>query len=147
MLHLKPIQKIIVFLRNKLLLARTWWLRHIYGMNIADSARISLKAFLDKRNPSGIHIGPGTYVAFRATILCHDMSRNISKDVKIGSNCFIGGCSIILPGVTIGDNVIVAAGAVVTKDVSDGCIVAGNPAKVIRQNIKTTSLGRIVSGG
>lgn len=51
--------------------------------------------------------------------------------VEIMDNCFIGSESIILPDIRIGPNAIVAAGAVVTKDVPEGAIVAGNPAKVI----------------
>jgi acetyltransferase-like isoleucine patch superfamily enzyme len=51
--------------------------------------------------------------------------------VDILDNCFIGHASIIMPRVTIGPNSIVAAGAVVTKDVPPGVVVAGNPAKVI----------------
>ena len=51
--------------------------------------------------------------------------------VEIMDNCFIGSHSIILPDVRIGPNAIVAAGAVVTKDVPEGTIVGGNPAKVI----------------
>jgi maltose O-acetyltransferase len=45
---------------------------------------------------------------------------------------WIGRSAIILPGVTIGDNAVVAAGAVVTKDVPDATLVAGNPARVVR---------------
>lgn len=52
--------------------------------------------------------------------------------VTIGNNVWIGGHAVILPGVTIGDNSIVAAGSVVTKDVAANTIVAGNPAKKIR---------------
>lgn len=52
--------------------------------------------------------------------------------IVIGNRVWIGGNSTILPGITIGDNVIVAAGAVVTKDVPDNAIVGGNPAKIIR---------------
>lgn len=52
--------------------------------------------------------------------------------ITIGSNCFIGARSVIMYGVTIADNVIVAAGSVVTKSVSESnVIVAGNPAKII----------------
>lgn len=55
-----------------------------------------------------------------------------SKPVNIGDYSQIGAGAILLPGVTIGTGVIVAAGAVVTKNVEDGVIVAGVPAKVIR---------------
>lgn len=48
-----------------------------------------------------------------------------------------------MPGVTIGDEVVVGSGAVVTKDVPSNCIVAGNPAKVIRQGIHTRKYGMI----
>lgn len=57
-----------------------------------------------------------------------------SKPVRIGNDVWIGGGAIILPGVTIGNNVIVGAGSVVTKDIPDGVIVAGNPAKIIKEN-------------
>lgn len=57
----------------------------------------------------------------------------IGKPVTIGNDVWIGGNCTILPGVTIGSNVIVAAGAVVTKDVPDNCIVGGMPARVIRE--------------
>jgi acetyltransferase-like isoleucine patch superfamily enzyme len=72
------------------------------------------------------------------------MSRNIRKPVIIGKNCFIGANSMILPGVTIGDEVVVAAGAIVTKDIPHNTIVAGNPARIIRKDIKTIKWGRLV---
>ncbi|WP_152394211.1 sugar O-acetyltransferase [Paenibacillus guangzhouensis] len=53
--------------------------------------------------------------------------------ITIGNNVWIGGSCVILPGVNIGDNSIVAAGSVVTKDVPANTIVAGNPAKILRQ--------------
>lgn len=58
---------------------------------------------------------------------------NLSKPVKIRDDVWIGGGSIILPGVTIGNQSIIGAGSVVTKDVPDHVIVAGNPAKIIRK--------------
>jgi acetyltransferase-like isoleucine patch superfamily enzyme len=55
--------------------------------------------------------------------------------VRIGDGAWIGARAIILPGVTIGTRALVAAGAVVTKDVPDDTLVAGNPARIIRQLI------------
>jgi acetyltransferase-like isoleucine patch superfamily enzyme len=49
----------------------------------------------------------------------------------VGNNVYIGNCAFILPGVTIGNNVIVAAGSIVTKSIPDNAIVGGNPAKII----------------
>ncbi len=130
-----------VTFRQACLSLYTRWLRRRYGMNIDPSVRISLKAKLDKTNPRGVHIGEGSYVAFGAVVLTHDMSRNLHADVHIGKNCFIGGNSMILPGVRIGDQCIVAAGAIVTKSVPSHCIVAGNPAKVVKSGIVTDRLG------
>ena len=55
-----------------------------------------------------------------------------AKPVRIGNDVWIGGNVTILPGVTIGNNVVVAAGAVVTKDIPDNTLVGGVPAKKIR---------------
>ena len=144
MLSNRYIQKILIMLRHTMLYFRNIYFRKLYGMNIGHDVRISLKANLDKRHPRGITIGDGSYLAFGSTILCHDMSRNMRSYVKIGKNCFIGANSLILPGVSIGDEVVVAAGSVVTKDVESNTIVAGNPAKPIRRDIKTSKWGQIV---
>jgi acetyltransferase-like isoleucine patch superfamily enzyme len=53
--------------------------------------------------------------------------------IHIGDGCWIGARAMILPGVTLGKRVLVAAGAVVNKDVPDDCLVAGNPARVVRE--------------
>lgn len=55
--------------------------------------------------------------------------------VTIGDSCWLGHGAIILPGVTIGRHVVVAAGAVVTVDVPDYCVVAGTPARIVRRHI------------
>lgn len=56
-----------------------------------------------------------------------------TKPVVIGDDVWIGANAVILPGVTIGSHCVVAAGAVVTKDVPDNCVVGGVPAKVIKK--------------
>lgn len=67
----------------------------------------------------------------------HPDSRNSGYeygiDVTIGDNCWIGGNSVICPGVHIGDNVVIGAGSVVTRDIPDWSVAAGNPCKVIRK--------------
>ncbi len=63
---------------------------------------------------------------------CIDQQGISTKPVVIGDDVWIGANSVILPGVTIGHHSVVAAGAVVTKDVPDNCIVAGVPAKVLK---------------
>lgn len=81
-------------------------------------------------------IGPNTLI----TTVGHPLTprgrrekKAYSKPVTIGNDVWIGGNCTILPGVTIGNNVVVAAGAVVTKDVPDNCVVAGVPAKIIKK--------------
>ena len=54
-------------------------------------------------------------------------------DAEIGDNCYIGAGAIIMNPIKIGNNVTIGAGSVVTKDIPDNCIVAGNPAKIIRR--------------
>ncbi|KAI8579611.1 hypothetical protein K450DRAFT_241814 [Umbelopsis ramanniana AG] len=55
-----------------------------------------------------------------------------AKEITIGNMCWIGGGAILCPGVKIGDRCVVAAGAVVTKDVPSDVVVGGNPAKIIK---------------
>lgn len=130
-----------VTIRHLILGLRTQILRKAFGMNIANDVKISLRAKLDFTNPKGINIDSGTYIAFGTVILTHDMCRNLSQDVYIGKNCFIGGNSIIMPGVKIGDSVIVGSGSVVTRSVPSNVVVAGNPARIIKTGIETGRLG------
>ena len=53
--------------------------------------------------------------------------------ISIGDDCWIGGNSVICPGVTIGKGCVIGAGSVVTKDIPDNSLAVGNPAKVIRK--------------
>jgi len=66
----------------------------------------------------------------------HPVTRNTlyeyGVEITIGDNVWVGGNTVILPGVHIGSNVVIGAGSVVTRDIPDWCVAAGNPCKVIR---------------
>ena len=111
------------------------------GVKLKKHAEISAGCFLVAKNI--IEIGENSTLAFRVTILTtanpnapynmlKDVYPPISKPVIIGNNVWIGACSVILPGVTIGDMSVVAAGSVVTKDVPPHVLVAGVPARVVK---------------
>ena len=83
-----------------------------------------------------VWIGPNTLI----TTVNHPLDAagrrkhlGIAKPVVIGNDVWIGGSVTILPGVHIGNNVVVAAGAVVTHDVADNTLVGGVPAKVLKK--------------
>ena len=125
--------KIIQFTRNQIYKLR--------GYDIHYSVIMERNLNLDRIYPEGIHIGENSLIASGVTIMSHDHCKRVDNqpllaDVYIGKNCFIAVGAILLPGVKIGDEVIVGAGSVVTKDIPSNSIVAGNPAKIIRSGIK-----------
>lgn len=136
--------KIRNFIRLIVITLRHFILTAVYGMHIDRSARISFGTKLDKTNPKGIHIGEESYIASGALIFTHDYARGIHKDTYIGKRCFIGANAIVMCGISIGDEVIVGAGAIVTRDVPSHCIVAGNPAKIIKTDIHTKKFGQLI---
>ena len=87
-----------------------------------------------------ITIGKGTYIGPNVGIITAnhdpaDLDAHLEpRPVKLGNSCWIGMNSVILPGVELGPNTTVGAGAVVTRSFPEGnCIIAGNPAKLIRK--------------
>lgn len=118
-----------------------FWYRDLYGMDIGRDVRISMGARLDKTYPKGIHIGDCTAITSGAAILTHDFVNRTHQDVHIGSNCFIGFGAIILPGVRIGDSVIVTGNTVVGRDVPSNTVVMGNPGRVVEKDIVTGPWG------
>lgn len=129
-------------LRNVVIDVVRWYYTRVWGMDLHPTTQFSLSAKFDKTWPKGIHVGENSYVAFDVRMLSHDRTRGLFLDTRIGKNCFIGGCSIILPGVEIGDNCVIGAGSVVIRSVPSNCIAAGNPAKVVREGIEVGPYGR-----
>ncbi|WP_299808563.1 sugar O-acetyltransferase [uncultured Shewanella sp.] len=112
-----------------------------YGINIklADKAFINANCTLHDNAPISIGsqtmLGPNVQIYTASHPLdASERCRGIetAKAVTIGNRVWIAGGAIILPGVTIGDEAVISAGSVVTKDVGARQVVAGNPAKVIK---------------
>lgn len=105
-------------------------------------ARVSINAFTHIWAGGGVTIGDDTLIASHVAItsLTHDAKSEryggtlVNKPIVIGRNVWIGSHAVILPGVAIGDNAIVGAGAVVTRDVPAGVTVVGVPARPLREN-------------
>lgn len=92
--------------------------------------------------PFLIEIGNNVTITRGVSFVNHDGGCAVFRDeypslnrygkIKIGSNVFIGINSILMPGVTVGDNVVIAAGSIITKDVPNNVVVGGIPAKIIK---------------
>ena len=112
-----------------------------YGYNIRLGRGVFVNfgcVFLDVAT---IEIGDGAQIGPHVQILAADHPRDpelrrqgweSGRPVRVGRNVWIGGGAILLPGVTVGDDAIVGAGSVVTRDVARGATVAGNPARALR---------------
>lgn len=94
---------------------------------ILDSAKVTIG--------SNVMFGPGVqiYTSNHPKDFLQRRKVEEAKPITIGNDCWIGGNSIILPGITIGNNCIIGAGSVVTKNVFNNSLVAGNPAKKIKE--------------
>lgn len=129
-------------LRLALTGARRRWLRFAYGIEIDAAASISLSSRMVCAQRGMIRVGAHSLIAFKTLILTRRTDGSIAP-VTVGSNCFIGGGSVLMPGVTVGDHAIVGAGAIVTQDVPPHSAVGGSPARVLRENLKTGRFGRL----
>lgn len=129
--------------RDVLMTLRCAYFNRVWGMHVGPGCAISFSAKLDKTNPDGVWIGRDTAVVFGAAILAHDTTRRMYSDTRIGERCNIGAHALIMPGITIGDGSIVAAGSVVVRDVPPGSLVYGNPARVLETGLVTGRWGII----
>lgn len=114
--------------------ARSWFQRavqtRVWQMDIHATAQIEPTALIDRTFPQGIHIGPHCRVGEEAVILTHDFARGLYLHTRIGAKCRLGPRSIVMPGLTLGEDCIVMPGALVTKDMPPRSIALGNPAKI-----------------
>ncbi len=111
-----------------------------YGRNIRLGRNVFVNSGCRFQDQGGIHIGDDVLIGHNVVLatLNHGIAPSrrqelIPAPIRIGDRVWIGSNATVLPGVTIGDNAIVAAGAVVAKDVPESTIVGGVPAKVIRR--------------
>ena len=109
------------------------------GKNISIGKNVFINSSCHFQDQGGIVIGDNVLIGHNVVIatLNHNLNPElraslIPKPVKIGNGVWIGANATILPGVTVADGAVIGAGAVVTKDVKKNTVVAGNPAKVIK---------------
>ena len=112
-----------------------------YGFNIEVGKNFYANFNCTILDVAKVKIGDNCFMAPNVSIYTagqpiHPDSRNslyeYGASVTIGDNVWIGGSTVVVPGVHIGNNVVIGAGSVVTKDIPDWCIAAGNPCRVIR---------------
>lgn len=143
-------QKVKVFLFETVNKVNAFYLRNIRGVDLGKNCNVNRKAKIDGINPRGVHLGDYVRVSQNVLILSHDHYRDEAHqyvDTRIGHHVNIGWGAVINPGLNIGNHVIVGANAVVTKDVPDNCIVAGNPAKIIKVGIRLNDHGSMICRG
>lgn len=129
------------------------------GLKIGRNVTIMPTAEIDDSYPYLISIGDNSSISRHVQLIAHDQSpskftpNNYERlgRIDIKENCFIGQSAIILPNVTIGPNVLVAAGSVVNKDIPPNTCVVGVPARVyakfddyIQKNIERANKGSVI---
>lgn len=99
-----------------------------FGVTMVDDTHIYIGDY--------IMFGPNVTVATAGHPILPELRQKgyqYNMPVHIGKNCWIGAGALIMPGITIGDNVVIGAGSVVTKDLPSNVIAVGNPCKVLRE--------------
>lgn len=110
-----------------------------FGKNITIGKSVFINSSCHFQDQGGIVIGDYTQIGHNVILatLNHDLTpehrgTTIPALIVIGENVWIGAHATVIPGVTIGNNAVIAAGAVVTKDVPENTVVGGNPARIIK---------------
>lgn len=109
------------------------------GKNLVIGKNVFINSGCKVQDQGRIEIGDGTLIGHNVVLatLNHALAPErrgdlIPRPIRIGKNVWIGSNAVILPGVTIGDGAVIAAGAAVTKDVPENSVVGGVPARVLR---------------
>jgi maltose O-acetyltransferase len=106
------------------------------GENFSANFDCTILDVCEVRFGDNCMLAPGVQI-YTATHPLHPTERNSGKEyakpITFGNNVWIGGSAVINPGVTVGDNVVIASGSVVTKDIPSNVVVGGNPAKIIKK--------------
>lgn len=118
-----------------------------YGCNVYIGENFFANFNLTILDEGEVRIGDNVFIGPNVSMYtaCHPLNpeeRNTgvewAEPITIGNNVWIGGSATILPGVTIGDNAVIGAGSVVTRNVEPNTVVVGNPAKAIRKVCKNS---------
>jgi acetyltransferase-like isoleucine patch superfamily enzyme len=99
-----------------------------HGLTILDGAKVSFG--------DNVLIGPGCYFHTAGHPIDPDLRKQwlvFTKPITVGNNVWFGAGVHVLPGVTIGDNAVIGAGSIVTKDIPADCVAVGNPCKVVKK--------------
>lgn len=114
-----------------------WGGKHVhFGSNVYANFNLTLV------DDTHIYVGDCTMIGPNVTLataghpilpMLREEVYQFNLPVRIGRNCWLGAGVIVLPGVTIGDNTVVGAGSIVTRDLPSGVVAAGNPCRVLRE--------------
>ena len=110
------------------------------GKNIRVGKNVFINSGCCFQDQGGITIGDGCLIGHQVVLatLNHGLAPEERgslnpKPIVLGKNVWVGAHATVLPGVTVGDNAVIAAGAVVTRDIPPDCVAAGVPAKIVKK--------------
>ena len=114
-----------------------WGGRHVHlGRNIYANFNLTLVDDTHIYVGDFCQIGPNVVLATAGHPICPELRERAyqyNAPVRIGRNCWLGANVVVVPGVTIGDNVVVGAGSVVTHDLPNNVVAVGNPCHILRE--------------
>ena len=114
-----------------------WAGRHVhFGKGVYANFNLTLVDDTDIYVGDHTMFGPNVVVATAGHPILPELREQVyqfNKPVHIGRNCWIGAGAVLFPGVTVGDNTVIGAGSIVTKDIPANVVAVGNPCRVLRE--------------